>query len=39
MNWKDKINDVLDKLAGWLGLTSPPVPVPVRKDPRDRRRR
>jgi len=37
MNWKDKINEQLDKLAIWLGIAPTPVPIPIRKDSRDRR--
>lgn len=36
---KEKINVWLDRLAGWLGLVPEPVPVRVRKNPRDRRQR
>jgi len=36
MNWKDRINDWLDTVSGWLGITHKPEPVPVRKNPRKR---
>ena len=36
---RSKVNEWLDQLAGWLGLTPAPIPVPVRKNPRDRRQR